>query len=404
MRFAAWIGCCLVMLLCLPGTDLQAGAIESSATRESIWSKTLNEWRGVIVRLPDSYHESQQTYPVVYLLDGDAHYYHVAGAAQFMANNNLMPEVIVVAVPNGVMTRSRDLTPPSEVAAEDRAGGGADRFLDFLTQELAPWVRQRYRTASFDILIGHSFGGLFAMHALHTRPESFAAYLALDPSLWYNRKALSNTLPQALGKLDNHHFRYLYTAGTPINEPLKEFSNALLKRPPAGITIRSRPTYAGDDHNNLVHLAIYDGLQQLFAGWSAWPAMEAAKAAQRDPLTAIKDHQRQLAQKYGFTVQLSAKAYIWAAYRYLPLADENAPRDPARAVAILDEATHIYPNLFRNRVFALGEAGRFDEALRVAQEGLNYYSMHTSAGNEFLDLQRQIDALRKQAPESQHAH
>lgn len=137
----ARLGClALLFWYCLVSVG-QASQLESHATRTSLWSETLREWRGVIVRLPDSYDESRQTFPVVYLLDGDVHYYHVAGVTQFLANNHQMPEVIVVAVPNSVVTRARDLTPPSAVAAETRDGtGGADRFLAFLTRKLRPWV------------------------------------------------------------------------------------------------------------------------------------------------------------------------------------------------------------------------------------------------------------------------
>jgi predicted alpha/beta superfamily hydrolase len=35
-------------------------------------------------------------------------------------------------------------------------------------------------------LFGHSFGALFALHAVYTAPVSFDAYLAASPSSWWN--------------------------------------------------------------------------------------------------------------------------------------------------------------------------------------------------------------------------
>ena len=81
-----------------------------------------------------------------------------------------MPEVILVAVVN--TDRTRDLT-PTKIADRPGETGGADRFLDFFEKELIPAIESRYRTQKFRVFAGHSLGGLFALHALFTRPELF---------------------------------------------------------------------------------------------------------------------------------------------------------------------------------------------------------------------------------------
>ena len=40
-------------------------------------------------------------------------------------------------------------------------------------------------------LIGHSFGGLLAVHALLTRPDVFDAYIAISPSLQWDDQRLA---------------------------------------------------------------------------------------------------------------------------------------------------------------------------------------------------------------------
>ncbi|WP_338273873.1 alpha/beta hydrolase [Corallococcus caeni] len=120
-----------------------------------------------------------------------------------------IPEMIVVGVPN-TTDRTRDLTPPfsrtervddgrrlSEVSP---TAGHADTFLRFLTEELAPHVEARYRTQPYRILVGHSHGGLFAMHVLTHKPESFNAYVALSPSVHWNSAELVRTAPEALAR------------------------------------------------------------------------------------------------------------------------------------------------------------------------------------------------------------
>ena len=63
----------------------------------------------------------------------------------------------------GNTDRTRDLTPQTEKKEEkEGSSGGADTFLKFISDELIPWVDKNYRTQSYRLLTGHSFGGLVA--------------------------------------------------------------------------------------------------------------------------------------------------------------------------------------------------------------------------------------------------
>lgn len=135
-----------------------------------------------MVYLPNNYESSEAAYPVLYLLDARTRFHHTTGSVASLARIVHIPEMIVVAVVN--TQRTRDLTPPwkSEEKPEDRAsvieaGGDADNFLRFLGEELVPHVDSSYRTNSFRILVGHSFGGLFAVHAFVSEPDLFDAFL-----------------------------------------------------------------------------------------------------------------------------------------------------------------------------------------------------------------------------------
>ena len=99
--------------------------------------------------------------------------------------------MIIVAIPN--TNRVRDLIPTHSTKGNDgkdydfyQASGGTDNFLKFITNELAPKIESTYRTFPYRILIGQSFGGLTVLHALCTIPQAFNAYVAIDPSLWWD--------------------------------------------------------------------------------------------------------------------------------------------------------------------------------------------------------------------------
>lgn len=140
-------------------------------------------------------------YPVLTVLDGNAMF---AGFAETRRMHEYMKadpgKAIVVGV--GYKTgkaydvrRIFDLTggpppPPWDAQLGKAPNGGWDKFLDFLTGKLRSELDRRY-TINRDrqALYGHSLGGLFAIHALFTRPAAFHALIAASPSLfWHDRE------------------------------------------------------------------------------------------------------------------------------------------------------------------------------------------------------------------------
>jgi predicted alpha/beta superfamily hydrolase len=134
-------------------------------------------------------------FPVIYVLDGDAWFGAAVEIARMREWSRLPPAVIVgVAYPSRFFLdparRSYDFTPPgsADPGMEGLALGGADEFLAFLNGTLKPWLHARHAVdPNRQILFGHSLGGLFALHAMFTAPESFNIYIAASPSIRFSR-------------------------------------------------------------------------------------------------------------------------------------------------------------------------------------------------------------------------
>ncbi len=147
------------------------------------------------VILPASYNlEKDKIYPVIYVLDGQQHGKHTATNAAFLASTDVMPEVIVVAL-NG-LNRVRYYT-ASKDSNDSRKTGEAHLLLSALHDQLIPKINQQYRTSSYDMLAGHSLGGVFAAHVLQTNPEIFDAYFMFSPALWWNDEHLNKNFTRA---------------------------------------------------------------------------------------------------------------------------------------------------------------------------------------------------------------
>jgi hypothetical protein len=202
--------------------------------------------------------------PVIILLDGDAHFHHTTGVARFLADQGRMPRALVVAVPN-TTDRTRDLTPPVLGAPALRAqfptAGGADRMLAFLVDELLPEVERTYGPIPFKVLIGHSFGGLFAAHAMFARPGAFDAYIAISPSLWWDGERLADSLAAHATASGSQSWFYATMGGLEPDQQTGPFGRAghSVTRPDIRFV-----TYAADDHGSTPLKSTYDGLEAIF--------------------------------------------------------------------------------------------------------------------------------------------
>ena len=130
-------------------------------------------------------------FPLAVLVDGHALFPTMVTAARLQAGRpqvtGVMPSVILgIGYPGGALfdseRRAADLLP---------VPGGADRFLDAILGEMIPAVEAIVPLdPARRSLIGHSYGGLFTLHALFTRPGLFHAYVAGSPSIWWQERAI----------------------------------------------------------------------------------------------------------------------------------------------------------------------------------------------------------------------
>ena len=238
-------------------------------TRE-LQSNVLGERREIIVGLPAGYEGGDETYPVVYLLDGPSHFHHTTGTARFLARNGRMPDVIVVAIPN--TDRTRDLSPPihsDSVPARSNAGG-ADNFLEFISGELMPFIDEHYRTRPYTILIGHSLGGLFANHALVHRPDVFDAYISISPSLWWDEQRLVAQADSAfddLGDVVGDFYMTMGNEGGAMLGGALKFAGVLEAKAPEDFRWEFK-LMEEESHGSVPHRSTYYGFEKIFDGWN----------------------------------------------------------------------------------------------------------------------------------------
>ena len=235
-----------------------------------IFSDTLGEERSILVGKPASYEQGNESYPIMIVLDGGAHFHYTTGLTKYLASNQFIPELLVIAVQN--TDRNRDLTPPSQVPREIEGlptHGGATNFQTFLADELLPWIDENYRTRPYKILAGHSFGGLFAINSLVTRPELFDAYIAISPSLQWNDQRLvdrAEAFFDNTAKLDASLFMTVGNEGNGLLGGVRKLSGVLDEKAPSGFDwhFEHMPL---ETHGSVPQRSTYQGLEFVFANW-----------------------------------------------------------------------------------------------------------------------------------------
>ncbi len=263
----------LLLITSIPGNaqnTLTENNIEALVIGEKIqlFSKVLEENRNLNIYLPQGYSkDSLKTYPVIYLLDGsmDEDFIHIAGLVQFGSFSwiKMLPESIVVGIGN--VDRKRDFTAPTnnKKDLEDfPTTGHSSKFIQFIQEELQPYIENHYKHTSTKTIIGQSLGGLLATEILFKNPELFDNYIIVSPSLWWDNESL---LKQNLN--DNSSVKNIYV-GVGKEGPIMERTAKELYEKLNSSASESQAVYfnffEAQDHGDALHLAVYDAFNKIF--------------------------------------------------------------------------------------------------------------------------------------------
>lgn len=163
----------------------------------SFTSQILGNTRSLRIYLPPSYSENPfKSYPVVYMHDGQNLFqaqtsafgveWEVDETADSLVVSGQMRETIFVGMDNAGASRIWEYTTTSDPSY---GGGGGEGYLDFIEQEVMPWVNANYRTqsgAEDTIIMGSSLGGLISFCGAWSRPDVFGTAVAMSSSFWWD--------------------------------------------------------------------------------------------------------------------------------------------------------------------------------------------------------------------------
>jgi predicted alpha/beta superfamily hydrolase len=256
------IGISVSWLQTLPFPAL-VGQIQNRSTVK-VYSQILEEERTISISLPDGYETSEKAYPVLYVLDaeGEETFPKCVSTVTDLNAKGFAPQMIVVGIWN--TDRNRDMIP--EAVSHRPGSGGSKKFLNFINDELMPYINQNYHGSAYSILYGMSNSALFAVFALLDKPETFNAVIASSPMIGHCPEHMQKKAEAFVRKsLTNDLFLYMIY-GTDdsrrVTEYVPDFQNYLNTNAPKRFTSRLE-ILDGEGHVPASSLA--RGLQHTFS-------------------------------------------------------------------------------------------------------------------------------------------
>lgn len=336
-----------------------------------VQSRILNEERSLLIYLPDGYKEAKTRYPVLYLLDGKAHFHHATGILQYLSSRGIMPQMIVVGLVNTV--RNRDFCP---VKLEQLPNtGGAGQFLRFIAEELIPFIESRYRTHPHRTLVGHSFGGTFTLYAFIRNPDLFNIFIAMSPAVvLYDTPLIKDADTILADRSTLNKYLYITVGDEPdFRKGILDFVKVLESKAPDNLRWEFIDLEK-EDHMLTPHLSIYYGLETVFSDWRL-PDNVLEKG-----LDVIKEFYENLSGKYGYEIHASRQTLNLLGFS---LIQSKKYKD---AIEVFKHCIGVYPDFwmaYHNLAYCYQQTGDRELAIKNYEKTLQL-NPHNQAAAERL--------------------
>lgn len=336
-------------------------------------STVLGEERTIYVSLPINYSQTNDSYPVLYILDGENSVITwAAGIVANIADCGLCPEMIIVAIGN--TDRMRDLTPTMPTV--DSKGneikywpgeklGEANKFLEFISTELFPFVEKNYRTVPYRIFSGHSAGGLCVTYTFLAHPNLFNGYIGISPSLQWDSNYLIRTAEEKLGTIDATNRQYYFSTGGKEDKVTIDNANlmvSLLNSKTAKGLLWNYDFLENDDHGSQEIEAFNNAIRFIFNGWKCIDDFT------QGGLPAIQEFYKKRMDKFGFGTIPDQFTLLNTGFKIMRQGRND------EAFSILDYCRQLYPD-FPDPDYLIAELfyskGDKDSALKNMEIAIN---------------------------------
>lgn len=259
----------------------------ADTSRHLLHSSDMNQTFRIEVAMPPRLAPAMpETYPVVYVVDGNGLFPLVYANTRALQRASELVPLIVVGI--GYETsnqyeigalRTRHLTPTRDKAFEDQMNssglplpfevttGHAPNLAAFIEKELKPFVNANFPVdTGNETFAGYSLGGLFGLYVLFNRPDLFDNYVLGSPSIWWDQN-LSFTYEENYARNNDDLPKSVFiSSGTADMEMMVSGARTMHKK----LADRQYPNlhleyleFEGETHSSGIGVALNRGIKQV---------------------------------------------------------------------------------------------------------------------------------------------
>ncbi|PKV51530.1 putative esterase [Aquimarina sp. MAR_2010_214] len=240
--------CCFINIICIAQED---NSQIIAGINHTIKSSILNQDRTIQIYTPDGYSDSEQEYPVLYILDGQWYFLSGVSIQKALRTPGAIPEMIIVGINNSNSLR-RTLF-----------GDENEKFTNFLIHEVVKYIDSNYRTNKERVIFGWEAAAYYISELILKESEVFNGAIITDGG--YASEDLVN-------KFTSKEDVYLFMANSRKDiyyiSSTEAFHEILKKNNPKNL-IWKYDLFNDEVHETLGHLALYKGLKYYYHNYDS---------------------------------------------------------------------------------------------------------------------------------------
>lgn len=358
-------------------------------------SKILSETRSITVHIPESYKESKNSYPVIYALDGEYAKLALNGTVDYYSFWDKIPECIVVSIDQNYRDTTQNKYKRWIDCAYDWNSGlpnkQGEKFRDFISKELVPYIDNSYRTTSFRTIIGHSFTANFVNYFLMEEQSVFTGYIAISPYFASNGLHLIKTV---IENTNRPLFYFVASGEKDLSGHIKsvnEFDKQFAKIENENFNYKKFNMKGNQaSHYTIFPIALPDAIEHVFSMYSPISENEFDKILKtQDKFEYLKNRYDKIKEVYGIEIIPREEDINAVSYAI------SKKKQWGQLKEIGQFAIEIYPESY----LGYWTMGEYNEKSENYESALQYYEIGFSKlGEDILnisDFQKNIDRVKK---------
>tara|TARA_R110002033_G_scaffold37974_1_gene77150 strand:+ start:1322 stop:2509 length:1188 start_codon:yes stop_codon:yes gene_type:complete len=280
----------IILLFCsnIYGQNITDNIVGSSLL---IQSKIMNDEREIQIFLPDGYEDSDITYPVLYILDGQRYFLHAVSLQKSFIEFKQTPEFIIVGISKKTSDRNRNFSVNSQ------------KYLDFIKKEVIDHIDNQYRTSEKRMLFGWAFGGGFVIETMTNEPNLFDAYISASP---FPLKEKINEIDNFLTENSSFNKLLFFSSGTNegvVKDGTNELNLLLIDKAPKTMNWFFRELQ-GEEHRSTPFTTLYHGIKKYYNYFPELQFNSLEEFSNSGGLDYVYSYYQKRASEFGFSKDL----------------------------------------------------------------------------------------------------